>query len=178
MKNGIWEWLVSVLTSTLKELKITVTERFSWTGGERTMTTPPDTLILYRSVFTNRSTIGEIYLDGEKQCYALEPTCRDHQDPSIPIAIPTGKYEVVMWDSPHFKRRVPLLLKVPGRSAIEIHAGNKPEDTHGCLIVGLGHSTDWVSDSVKALEALIVKIDEKLVKGKVYIGITGGEPKV
>lgn len=137
------------------------------------MNTPMDTMVLNRRIFTDRSTIGELFIDGEKECFILEPSCRS-QGPGFPVAIPAGKYEIVLYASPRFKKRVPLLLKVPGREMIEIHSGNKPEDTHGCLLPGNGHSVDWVSNSGVALEVLIAKIEKKLETGPFYIGITGG----
>lgn len=144
---------------------------FERTGAEREMNTPLQEMILNRTDFTDKSTIGDLFFDGELYCYILERTCR--KTDTI-VAIPQGKYEVVMYESPRLKMRVPLLLKVPGRDMIEIHAGNKPEDSIGCLLPGLSKSVDYVMDSRKALAGLIEKIEEKLKAGKFYIGITGG----
>lgn len=136
------------------------------------MNTPSNEMVLNRIDFTDKSTCGELWVDGEFYCYTLEPTCR--KKVGDVVAIPQGKYEVVMYDSPHFKKRVPLLLKVPGREYIEIHTGNNPDDTHGCMLVGMCKGIDSVMDSVKAFNGLISKIEEKLKAGKYYIGITGG----
>lgn len=145
------------------------------------MSTPPDTVILSRDVFTDKTTVSDLWIDSMWQCYALEPTCRTQ--PGVKIAIPQGKYELVMFDSPHvtlnqaskyFGKKVPLLLKVPGHSFVEIHPGNCLADTHDCILPGSGRSVDWVSNSDVAWEKLVAKIEQKLTLGKFYIGITGG----
>lgn len=160
------------------------------------MITPPDMMILNRNIFTNRSTIGDLYIDGAWVCYILEPTSRD-QGPNVIAAIPTGRYEVVMYKSPRMKRkvlvwkeqgiklhplveaaRVPLYLKVPGHDFVEMHPGNSPEDTKDCHLPGKGCSVDWVSNSVEAWIDVVGKIERKLKAGPFFIGVTGGEPKI
>lgn len=37
--------------------------------------------------------------------------------------------------SPKFKRLLPVLEQVPGRSGIRIHRGTKPEHSKGCILV-------------------------------------------
>ena len=49
--------------------------------------------------------------------------------------IPEGKYELKMTYSPRFKKMMPLIGNVPGRSGIRIHGGNKPEHSTGCVLV-------------------------------------------
>ena len=49
--------------------------------------------------------------------------------------IPNGTYEVRVTYSPHFKRMLPLVLNVPGRSGIRFHRGTKPEHSKGCILV-------------------------------------------
>lgn len=52
-------------------------------------------------------------------------------------AIPTGVYRMAwQWSEKH-ACFVPWILDVPGFEAIEIHSGNKPEDTDGCQCPGL-----------------------------------------
>ena len=49
--------------------------------------------------------------------------------------IPCGTYPVRVTWSPKFKRMLPLLLNVPGRSGIRVHRGTKPEHSRGCILV-------------------------------------------
>ena len=49
--------------------------------------------------------------------------------------IPDGTYPVSVTFSPHFKRMLPLIGNVPGRSGIRIHRGTKPEHSKGCVLV-------------------------------------------
>ena len=49
--------------------------------------------------------------------------------------IPVGTYPVSVTFSPRFKRMLPLIGNVPGRSGIRIHRGTKPEHSKGCILV-------------------------------------------
>ena len=49
--------------------------------------------------------------------------------------IPVGIYEVRVTWSPRFKRMLPLVMQVPGRSGIRFHRGTKPEHSRGCILV-------------------------------------------
>jgi len=49
--------------------------------------------------------------------------------------IPNGTYEVRVTWSPRFKRMLPLVMQVPGRSGIRFHRGTKPEHSKGCILV-------------------------------------------
>ena len=49
--------------------------------------------------------------------------------------IPVGIYEVRVTYSPRFKRMLPLVEQVPGRSGIRFHRGTKPEHSKGCILV-------------------------------------------
>ena len=49
--------------------------------------------------------------------------------------IPVGIYEVKVTYSPRFKRMLPMVMQVPGRSGIRFHRGTKPEHSKGCILV-------------------------------------------
>ena len=49
--------------------------------------------------------------------------------------IPDGTYPVSVTFSPRFKRMLPLIGNVPGRSGIRFHRGTKPEHSKGCILV-------------------------------------------
>jgi len=49
--------------------------------------------------------------------------------------IPDGTYMVSVTNSPRFKKMMPLIDNVPGRSGIRIHTGTIPEHSKGCVLV-------------------------------------------
>lgn len=49
--------------------------------------------------------------------------------------IPPGTYPLEVTYSPRFKRLMPLVSAVPGRSGIRFHPGTKPEHSRGCILV-------------------------------------------
>jgi hypothetical protein len=91
-------------------------------------------------------------------------------------AIPPGRYKVTVYNSPHFGREVPLLEDVPGRSEIEIHYGNYPTDSRGCILVGLEHDLDFVGQTRKAFQQLWETIEEPARAGECWITVQGGLP--
>jgi hypothetical protein len=114
-------------------------------------------LKLTRTDFTNNSTIGELYVDGEFTCYILEDVTRDKKIQNE-TAIPYGEYTISITYSPRFKRNLPLLNNVPDFSGVRIHPGNKSTDTEGCLLPGTGKGKDIVYESRKAFDSLYSKL--------------------
>lgn len=104
-------------------------------------------LRLTRQWETPESTIGTLYINGVTQCFVLELPWKDNQ-PYI-SRIPAGSYDVKLLPSLKFKRIMPHLIDVPNRQAIEIHWGNSPADTDGCLLVGSSRGVDYVYNSVE-----------------------------
>ena len=52
--------------------------------------------------------------------------------------IPALIYKVSVTQSPRFKRLLPILNQVPGRSGIRFHRGSQPEHSKGCILISAG----------------------------------------
>ena len=97
--------------------------------------------------------------------YALEDVDRRVEDnPAWKVkgatAIPVGTYAVRLYNSPKHGTNTPELAGVQGFQHVQIHSGNTPDDTEGCLLVGLGRTASEVTRSRLAcdwLKAEIVK---------------------
>lgn len=138
-------------------------------------------LTLERRWLTPKSTIGELRLDGVIKCFVLEDVYRPSPEAKVPgkTCIPCGKYEVVITHSPRFSALagipvdMPLLLNVPGFTGVRIHWGNRPEDTDGCLLVGLDRGPDQVLRSRIAYEQVFALIQAARAKGElVHVDIS------
>ena len=108
---------------------------------------------------TDKSTIGELTIDGKFECYTLEDIERDVKIKSE-TAIPKGTYKVIINQSNRFKRLMPLLLNVPNFEGVRIHAGNTNHDTEGCILVGRTRGVDFIGQSRKAYDSLFKKMQE------------------
>lgn len=106
------------------------------------------TLRLERQPSVDGATLGALYLGDERLAFTLEDEVRDGVKVQDQTAIPFGHYQILMYASPRFKRMVPLLLNVPGFSAVEMHGGNDAEDTDGCILLGAFHTTSTIQHSV------------------------------
>ena len=116
-------------------------------------------LLLIRDTFSKKSTIGELFINGERICDTLENPWVDNQRNIS--CIPEGVYPV--------RLRLPresatrdylhlLVQEVPNRDWILFHRGNTAKDTSGCILVGLGTEQDVVHNSVLAMDLLIKEI--------------------
>jgi len=97
-------------------------------------------------------TPGELFIDGQFECFTLEPSPGNLQFP----AIPAGTYPMRLLPSLRFQQLTPHVLNVPNRSFIEVHPGNKPKNTDGCTLVGESASRNWVGSSRAAFQKLMV----------------------
>ena len=114
-------------------------------------------LVLRRTKKHDDYTIGELYVDGEFQCFTLE-------DPVTLVkikgesAIPAGRYRVSVTYSPRFKREMPLLHDVAGFEGVRIHPGNRTSDTEGCILVGNRATDGYLEESKMAYTDLFNKL--------------------
>lgn len=109
-------------------------------------------LTLIRDIRTETAIIGSLYINGAFICYTLENAAK---------TIPCGMYTVQNSKSPKFKRELPLLYnaQVPASRGIRIHRGNTVKDSQGCVLVGMGRSTEKssVTESANA-ETMVTMI--------------------
>ena len=128
-----------------------------------------------REKYTTKTTIGKLYVNGVYVCDTLEDVCRDlNRDGNLndegetkvyaETAIPSGTYQLKIYDSPHFKQKLFWLQKVSGYDYVLIHSGNTAADTKGCILLGYNTAMNMVTDSRNALkkfhELVLNKYDE------------------
>ena len=128
-------------------------------------------LELKRLERTEKSTIGELYVNGKFECYTLEDVERKEKVYGE-TAIDKGTYQVVVTYSNAFKQNMPLLLNVPKFQGIRIHSGNTAKNTLGCILVGQTRSVDFIGNSRLAYKSLFSKIKDAAKKEKIYITIS------
>jgi hypothetical protein len=119
---------------------------------------------------TDESTIGELSLNGQFECYTLEDKVRPVKIAGK-TAIPAGRYEMIINFSQRFRRELPLLLNVPDFEGVRLHPGNTDEDTEGCILVGETKKTNFVGDSKPAFDRLFPKLKAASGKEKIYLEI-------
>lgn len=142
-------------------------------------------LKLTRKIFTEKSTVGSLSINGEFYCSVLEDkdigltsamSVNDIAKVKIQdmTCIPYGTYEVVISYSNNFKKQLPLLVGVKGFEGIRVHAGNTDADSRGCLLVGVYdlRLPDFVGNSKKTMDKLMLILLEALTKEKIFITIT------
>lgn len=86
-------------------------------------------IFIIREAIFGKGVVGSLYKDGELICHTLE-----NADKLIPL----GRHTLQVSYSPKFKRPLPLIYSntIPYRRGIRIHAGNIPEESAGCVLVG------------------------------------------
>ena len=116
-------------------------------------------LLIIRDTFTEESTIGELFVNGERMCDTLENPYINNQR-SI-SCIPEGEYKVRLRTARESATRdyLHLLVKgVPNRDYILFHKGNSAKDTRGCILVGFVSKQDYVKNSTFAMDLLMKEI--------------------
>jgi hypothetical protein len=160
------KWLVKLLQAFLSALKRSGREYTPKTLQEVKTPIKKNTegrgvinLLIIREEFTNKSTIGSLYINGELMCDTLELPYKNNQR-SI-SCIPSGEYKVRLRPARQSATRDYLhmiLEDVPNRDYILFHRGNTAKDTRGCILVGIGNQQDIVHNSTLAMDLLIKEI--------------------
>lgn len=132
-------------------------------------------ITLERNEFTRESTIGVLRV-GERQCFTLEDTIRDHKI-AKQTAIPYGHYRLTLrrdggmherytrnFGSLH--RGMLWLRDIPQYEYVYIHIGNAPQDTEGCILVGNTRGKDWIGQSRDAYWTIYPLIADAIESGE------------
>jgi hypothetical protein len=120
------------------------------------------TIDLYRVWAKDKNTIAAAYFNGILLVYVLElPVVTGGKGEGIN----TGTYPVKITYSPKFKRLMPLVQNVPGRSGIRWHPGSDWRSTLGCLIPGFEFSESKIKDSNLAYDVVYEVMDFAQDKG-------------
>ena len=116
-------------------------------------------LLIIRDTFTEKSTIGKLFINGENFCDTLEnPYINNERNISC---IPEGQYKVRLRLARESATRdyLHLLVQdVPNRKWILVHIGNYPSQTQGCILVGNGREHNAVNNSRLAMDLVIKEI--------------------
>ena len=103
---------------------------------------------LIRNIPDGKAVNGNLYLvhtSGLRERLTHICETLENSDKMIPALI----YRVAVTNSPKFKRLLPVLCQVSGRSGIRFHRGTKPKHSKGCILVS--------ADNEKVLTELWLK---------------------
>lgn len=151
------------------------------------METLKQEIFLQRALQDNKSTIGILTMPNKKIFFSMEPPTSDKRKGKYP-AIPEGEYEVIK----DFGGKLPAkydkrfgglghkgmleVSNVLGRNGINIHIGNKPEHSQGCILVGYSinvkeENAAKILNSKDAYLDFYFQVKRMLRRGKVFIVI-------
>ena len=119
------------------------------------MKKPKANLLLIRDTFTDKSTLGKLYFDGEFYGHTLELPWKDNE--KRVSCIPKGVYEVKKRHTEESKYKYEHLhiLDVEDRELILMHIGNYPKNSKGCILLGNTRALNFVGESRKAFYKLM-----------------------
>lgn len=112
---------------------------------------------LVRTTETDLSTISDLYLNSDKIGYALELPWRDNKENVS--RIPKGNYTAFIRKKETSKWAYDCiqLQSVLGRTVVQIHRGNIPGETDGCILPGTSKTKNEVQSSKVALDKIMVE---------------------
>jgi hypothetical protein len=137
-------------------------------------------LILIRKHFAEKYTIGRLYNGPEKISDTLEDRVRNLVDITHDgdfddegegkiygkTAIPEGTYRVIVNLSRKLKRRLPILLEVPGFEGIRVHGGKNETWSEGCILVGSNEIKGQLVNYAYYETLVTNMIDEAIKRGE------------
>ncbi|HTB53220.1 MAG TPA: DUF5675 family protein [Ferruginibacter sp.] len=89
---------------------------------------------IFRQYPSGGCTSGYLAVNGKIICYTLELPWKDNQEDIS--SIPTGTYNAILRYDHSDHWRIELLDVPNSRTHIQIHVGNKLDNTKGCILVG------------------------------------------
>ena len=98
---------------------------------------------------------GRLVINGRFFCNTLE---------RVGYQIPALCYPVRVTMSPRFKRLLPIVQNVPGRSGIRFHRGTKPQHSTGCVLLPdreiENKLTNLLKETQQAHEEIILEVTD------------------
>lgn len=146
--------LLRFVRSLFKKLKVLKSTKFTISKVKTGIN-----LLIIRDTFSENSTIGKLFVNGEEFCNTLELTWQDNQRRIS--CIPAGEYKVRVRLARESGSRdyIHLLIQdVPNRDYVLFHRGNTAKDSSGCVLVGQSRKQDFVGNSRLAMDLLMKEI--------------------
>ena len=123
-------------------------------------------LKVIRETKTDISTIGRLFVNEKFFCYTLEDKDRGLKQTDTLLyiqakkifgvtAIPSGTYDLIINESPKFKRFLPRILNIKGFDGVLMHRGNSADHSLGCILVGYQKGDNAIFESTKAENDLV-----------------------
>ena len=117
------------------------------------------TQIMYIHLIRNQpkgtAITGRLVINGRFFCNTLE---------RVGYQIPALCYPVRVTMSPRFKRLLPIVQNVPGRSGIRFHRGTKPQHSTGCVLLPdreiENKLTNLLKETHQAHEEIILEVTD------------------
>ena len=98
---------------------------------------------------------GRLVINGRYFCNTLE---------RVGYQIPALCYPVRVTMSPKFRRLLPIVQNVPGRSGIRFHRGTKPQHSTGCVLLPNRETednlTNLLKESQESHEEIILEVTD------------------
>ena len=122
----------------------------------------PFEIVIQRNLSCNSGEAGgALYVAGQEVARTLELPWRDNQ--AQVSRVPAGSYQAKIRADGALRWRVEL-RDVPNRTHVQLHVGNYPRQTEGCVLVGedvsSSNGTCSLKNSAKAMEALKEAMDQ------------------